>query len=66
MNKAGLVEEVVGKVGLTRKGTGNVIDAITSAIMDSLERDEKVTLSPQAGILVLAFCLVLPEWQSLA
>jgi DNA-binding protein HU-beta len=44
MNKAGLVEEVVGKVGLTKKETGNVIEAITSAITDSLERNEKVTL----------------------
>jgi DNA-binding protein HU-beta len=44
MNKAGLVEEVAGKVGLTKKEAGNVIDAITSSIMDSLERNEKVTL----------------------
>ena len=44
MNKAELVEEVAGKVGLTKKETGNVIDAITSAITDSLERNEKVTL----------------------
>jgi len=44
MNKAGLVEEVVGKVSLTKKETGNVIEAITSAITDSLERNEKVTL----------------------
>jgi len=44
MNKAELVEEVAGKVGLTKKEAGNVIDAITSAITDSLERNEKVTL----------------------
>jgi len=44
MNKAELVEEVAGKVGLTKKDANNVIDAITSAIMDSLKRDEKVTL----------------------
>jgi len=44
MNKVELVEEVAGKVGLTKKETGNVIDAITSAITDSLERNEKVTL----------------------
>ena len=43
MNKAELVEEVAGKVGLTKKDANNVIDAITSAIMDSLKRDEKVT-----------------------
>ncbi len=44
MNKAELVEEVAGKVGLTKKEAGNVIDAITSAITGSLERNEKVTL----------------------
>ena len=44
MNKAELIEEVAGKVGLTKREAGNVINAITSAIMDSLKRDEKVTL----------------------
>ena len=44
MNKAELVEEVAGKVGLTKKEAGNVIDAVTSAITDSLGRNEKVTL----------------------
>jgi len=44
MNKAGLVEEVAGKVGLTKKETNNVIDAMTSAITDSLGRNKKVTL----------------------
>jgi DNA-binding protein HU-beta len=44
MNKAELVEEVAGKVGLTKKETNNVVDAITSAITDSLARDERVTL----------------------
>jgi len=44
MNKAELVEEVAGKVGLTKKETNNVVDAITSAITDTLAMDEKVTL----------------------
>jgi len=44
MNKAELVEEVAGKVGLTKKETNNVVDAITSAITDSLARNERVTL----------------------
>ncbi len=44
MNKAELVEEVAGKVGLTKKETNNVVDAITSAITDSLVRNEKVIL----------------------
>ena len=44
MNKAELVEEVAGKLGLTKKETNNVVDAITSAITDSLARNERVTL----------------------
>lgn len=44
MNKAELVEEVAGKVGLTKKETNNIVDAITSAITDSLARNEKVAL----------------------
>jgi len=44
MNKAELVEEVAGRVGLTKKEANNVVDAITLAIADSLERNERVTL----------------------
>ncbi len=44
MNKAELVEEVAGKVGLTKKDANNVVDAITSAITDTLAMNEKVTL----------------------
>jgi len=44
MNKAELVDEVANEVGLTKKDVGNVIDAITSAITDSLSRREKVAL----------------------
>ena len=33
MNKAELVEEVAGKVGLTKKEANNVVDAITSATL---------------------------------
>jgi nucleoid DNA-binding protein len=29
MNKAELVEEVAGKVGLTKKQSNNIVDAIT-------------------------------------
>ena len=35
---------MAGKVGLTKKEADNVVDAITSAITDLLERSEKVTL----------------------
>ena len=44
MNKGELVEEVAGKVGLTKKETGDVVDAITSAITDTLAMNERVTL----------------------
>jgi DNA-binding protein HU-beta len=44
MNKAELVEEVAGKVGLTKKEAGDVVDAITSAITDTLAMNERVTL----------------------
>jgi len=44
MNKAELVEKVAGEVGLTKKDINNVVDAMTSAITDSLADGEKVTL----------------------
>lgn len=44
MNKAQLVEEVAAEVGLTKKDTNNVVDAITQAITNSLARGEKVAL----------------------
>jgi len=39
-----LLQEVEGKVGLTKKETNNVVDAITSAITDTLAMNERVTL----------------------
>ena len=44
MNKAELVGEVAGQVGLTQRACREAIDAITSTITDSLARGEKVTL----------------------
>ncbi len=44
MNKAELIEKVAGEVGLTKKDVNNVVDAVTSAITDSLACGEKVTL----------------------
>ncbi len=44
MNKAELVEEVANQTGLTRKTSSEAVDAIISAITDSLAREEKVTL----------------------
>ena len=44
MNKAELVEEVAREVGLTKKDTNSVIDAMTSAITDALANGNKVTL----------------------
>ena len=44
MNKAELVQEVANQTGLTRRISREAVDAITSAITDSLVREEKVTL----------------------
>ncbi len=44
MNKAELVEAVAAEVGLTKKDVNNVVDAMTSAITNSLARGGKVTL----------------------
>ncbi|HHJ00863.1 integration host factor [Candidatus Aerophobetes bacterium] len=44
MNKAELVDAVAAEVGLSKKDVNNVIDALISAITDSLARKEKVTL----------------------
>jgi len=44
VNKAELVEKVATEVGLTKKDTNNVIDAITSAITNALSNNERVTL----------------------
>ena len=44
MGKAELVEEVANQTGLTKKTPREAVDAIISAITDSLARKEKVTL----------------------
>ncbi len=44
MNKAELVEEVSGEVGLSKRETQKVIDAIIGTIGDTLAAGEKVTL----------------------
>ncbi len=44
MNKAELTEEVSGEVGLSRRETQKVIDAIIGTIGDTLAAGEKVTL----------------------
>jgi len=44
MNKAELVEEVANQTALTKKVSREAVDAIISAITDSLGREEKVTL----------------------
>lgn len=44
MNKAELVEEVSGEVGLNKRETQKVIDAIIRTIGDTLVAGEKVTL----------------------
>jgi len=44
MNKAELVEEVANQTRLTKRTSRETIDAVISAITDSLVREEKVTL----------------------
>ncbi len=44
MNKAELVEEVSEEVGLSKRETQKVIDAIVGTITDTLTAGEKVTL----------------------
>jgi len=44
MNKAELIEKVADQTGLTKRVSREAIDAITSAIADSLAREERVTL----------------------
>ena len=44
MNKADLVDEVSGKTGLTKRTSREAVNAIISAMTDSLSREEKVTL----------------------
>ncbi len=44
MNKAELVEEVSGEVGLSKRWTQKVIDAIVGTIGDTLAAGEKTTL----------------------
>lgn len=44
MNKAELIEEVSGEVGLSKRETQRVIDSIIGTIGDTLAAGEKVTL----------------------
>jgi len=44
MNKAELVEEVGNQTGLTKKVSREAVDGIISAIIDSLVKEERVTL----------------------
>jgi len=44
MNKTELVEEVADQTGLTKKASREAVDAVISAITDSLAREERVTL----------------------
>ena len=44
MNKAELVNEVSGEVGLSKRETRKVVDAIIGTIGDTLAKGEKVTL----------------------
>jgi len=43
MNKAELIAEVAGKIGIVKKDTANVIDAFTETVTNSLSNGEKIT-----------------------
>ncbi|MCK4419062.1 HU family DNA-binding protein [Candidatus Aerophobetes bacterium] len=44
MNKAQLIEKVADEVGLTKKDTRKVVDAVTQTIAEALSGGEKITL----------------------
>ena len=44
MNKQELVDKVAKKVGLTKKDTQSVIDAMVESVMDALKKGGSVTL----------------------
>lgn len=44
MNKAELVNEISGEVGLSKRETQKVVDVIIGTIRDTLVKGEKVTL----------------------
>lgn len=44
MNKRELIDRVSTKTGLTKRVSRETVDAVISAITDSLTREEKVTL----------------------
>jgi len=44
MNKAELVEEMADQTGLTKRTSKEALDAVVSAIIDSLVKEERVTL----------------------
>lgn len=44
MNKADLVVKVANQTGLTKKASREAVDAVISAITDSLNKGERVTL----------------------
>jgi len=44
MNKAELVEEVSSQTGLTKRTSREAVNAVISAITDSLSREERATL----------------------
>lgn len=44
MNKKELINEVSGKVEITKKEVGNIVDAATEVIRKALSKGERVTL----------------------
>ncbi len=44
MNKAELIEQIASQTGLTKRISGEAVNAVVSVISDCLARGEKVTL----------------------
>jgi len=45
LNKSELIEEIASRTGLTKRSVAVVLDTFTEAVIDSLARGEKVTLT---------------------
>jgi len=62
MNKADIAEKLANQAGLTKRASREVIDVVTSVVMDTLARGEKVTLSQVCEESILEFESVLTKF----
>jgi len=45
MTKASLIEEVCQKIGLTKKASADIVEAVFDIMKDTLEAEEKIKIS---------------------